>query len=146
MIRLLKYIIITLLIIFFSNTTVNAEEIIIPAIPDQDYELLANLINAEGGQSNYVSDDMCYYIGSVVLNRVADDRFPDTIHDVIYQKGQYACIWDGNFQKPVNDRSYEIAYQLLAYGSVLPKEVIWQAQFKQGNGVYIKEQNMYFCY
>lgn len=89
---------------------------------------------------------MQFYVGSVVLNRVADDRFPNTIEQVIFQKGQYACTWDGNFNQEPSERAYEIASDLLNMGSVLPSQVVFQAQFEQGSGIYIKEQNMYFCY
>jgi hypothetical protein len=89
---------------------------------------------------------MLYGVGSVVLNRVASEYFPDTMYEVIYQKGQYACTWDGNIEKEPNERAYKIAEDLLRNGSVLPANVIFQAEFKQGDGVYSKVQNMYFCY
>lgn len=28
-----------------------------------------------------------------ILNRVESEHFPDTVHDVIYQKNQYSCVW-----------------------------------------------------
>lgn len=114
-------------------------------IAQKDLELMARLINAEAG-ADYCSDDLMYYTGSVVLNRVASKQFPNTIEEVIYQKGQYACITDGNFDKKPSERAWRIAEKLLKEGSKLPKKVIFQAEFKQGKGVYLKEQNMYFCY
>jgi hypothetical protein len=59
---------------------------------------------------------------------------------------QYACILDGNIEKEPNDRAYEIAEDLLRNGSMLPENVIFQAQFEQGDGIYEKVQNMYFCF
>ena len=35
----------------------------------------------------------------VVLNRVRTDEFPDTIHDVIYQKSQFSPIANGRFDR-----------------------------------------------
>ena len=35
----------------------------------------------------------------VVLNRVADNRFPNTIHDVIYQKNQFTPVGNGRFNR-----------------------------------------------
>ena len=32
-------------------------------------------------------------VGSVVLNRVESEYYPDTIREVIYQPGQYAPTW-----------------------------------------------------
>lgn len=114
-------------------------------IDEYELYLLACLINAEAG-SNWCSDKMQYYVGSVVLNRVDSYEFPNTIYDVIYQKGQYACIDNGSINNKPCDRALRIAEDLLTNGSVLPKNVIFQAEFKQGNGTYCKEQNMYFCY
>lgn len=30
-----------------------------------------------------------------ILNRVDSEHFPDTVHDVIYQKNQFSSVWDG---------------------------------------------------
>ena len=55
-----------------------------PVMADYDNDLwyLSRVIQAESG---YCSQQMQEYVGSVVLNRVADDRFPDTIPEVIDQ-------------------------------------------------------------
>ena len=63
-----------------------------------DLYYMAHLLYAEAG-SSWCSDELQLYVGSVVLNRVESDQFPNTIRDVIYQDGQYACTWDGNFEK-----------------------------------------------
>ena len=114
--------------------------------PNSDLYILAHLINGEAGGCEWCSDAMCYYVGSVVLNRVSSDIFPDSIHDVAFQSGQYACTWDGNYDKPMLERSWTIAEDLLSNGSLLPEGVLYQANFPQGSGVYCQEQNMYFCY
>lgn len=111
----------------------------------EELRLLAHLINAEAG-SDWCSDDMQYYVGSVVLNRMASDRYPDTMYGVIYQKGQYACVDNGHINREPCNRAWRIAKDLLINGSVLPAKVIYQAEFRQGNGTYCIEQNMYFCY
>ena len=50
-----------------------------------------------------------------------------------------------------NDRAYECAKFLLENGSVLPENVVFQAEFEQGDGVYkafelTRGRKMYFCY
>ena len=50
--------------------------------------LLAKIICAEAG-SPQLSDDWRMCVGEVVLNRVASPEFPDSIHDVVYEPGQY---------------------------------------------------------
>lgn len=111
----------------------------------RDLDLLSRLIYSEGGCASYVSDDMCYGIGSVALNRVKSDVFPDTLEEVIYQSGQYACIYTHYWYEEPNERSLQIAEWLLHEGSEFPDDVLYQAEFVQGSGVYLKIQNMYFC-
>jgi hypothetical protein len=114
-------------------------------VSEEDIDLLAHLIYAEAG-SSWIPDETLYYVGSVVLNRVNSKYYPDTLYEVIYQKGQYACTWDGNIEKTPTERCYTIAEDLLINGSVLPENVLYQAQFKQGSGVYSYQDNLYFCY
>lgn len=110
----------------------------------KDLDLMARIINAECGAA-WCEDEMLYYTGSVVLNRVDDDRFPDTIEDVIYQPGQYSPTWSGSINNKPSDRCIEIAKDLLDNGSMLPSDVVFQANFTQGTEVYAKVQTMYFC-
>ena len=48
-------------------------------------------------------------VGAVVLNRVQHPSFPDTISGVIYQKGAFSCLYDGQFDQPVAESSYRAA-------------------------------------
>lgn len=74
-----------------KETTVELEEE--PAEPlatREEIELLALCVMAE-------AEGECEYgqrlVIDVVLNRVDDPHFPDTIHDVIYQKNQFAGMY-----------------------------------------------------
>jgi hypothetical protein len=114
---------------------------------ESDLYILAHLINAEAG-ATYCSDTMRYYVGSVVLNRVASSNYPNTIKGVVFDSTfgiQYACTVDGNYYKEPTEYCWEIAEYLLANGSILPSTVVFQAQFEQGTSTYAVEQNMYFC-
>ncbi|MCR5451801.1 MAG: cell wall hydrolase [Lachnospiraceae bacterium] len=53
---------------------------------EEDAYLLACLIQSEAGNQTYAGK---VAVGSVVMNRVYDSRFPGTIPSVIYQKGQF---------------------------------------------------------
>ena len=121
------------------------EKLLIEVIARNEIHFEVRPLNGEAGAS-WCTDEMIYYVGSVVLNRVESEHYPDTIEGVIFDKGQYACTWDGNYDKEPTQRCYEIAEDLLLNGSVLPKNVVFQAGFKQGSGVYKQVQNMYFCY
>lgn len=113
------------------------------AYTEDDLYILEHVI---AGECNDCGWYMKISVGSVVLNRVADDRFPDTIAEVVFQEGQYACTWDGNYYKEPNANTKEAALYLLENGSQLDPSVVWQAEFVQGNGVYDQIENMYFCY
>lgn len=57
-----------------------------------DTSLLAALIYCEAGNQSY---EGMVAVGAVVLNRVASPSFPSTIHDVIYQSGQFTPAYSG---------------------------------------------------
>lgn len=107
--------------------------------------LLARLVYAEASSE---SDEHQQAVASVVLNRMNSDKFPDSIDEVIYQRNplQYACIEDGNIDKIPDERAIKNAYYIWDNGSILPDNVLYQAEFKQGSGVYKKIGNTYFCY
>lgn len=105
--------------------------------------MLSHLIMGEAGGA---SDTCQLYAGSVVLNRIKSSKYPNTMKEVIFQKGQYSCTWDGNYDKTPTDRCIQNAKYLLEHGSVLPENVVYQAMFKQGKGVYDIVDGQYFCY
>ena len=65
-------------------------------------QLLARLINGEARGEPYQGQ---VAVGSVVLNRVKSPEFPNTIAGVIYQKGQFSCVTDGQFDKAIDPKS-----------------------------------------
>ncbi len=75
-----------------------------------DYQLLARLISAEARGESYIGQ---VAVGAVVLNRTEHPSFPDTISGVIYQKGAFSCLDDGQFDQPVSDSAYSAARDAL---------------------------------
>ena len=65
-------------------------------------DLLARLINGEARGEPYKGQ---VAVGAVVMNRVKSSEFPDTISGVIYQKGQFSCVTDGQFNKAIDEDS-----------------------------------------
>lgn len=118
---------------------------------EDDVDLLARLLTAEMGMS-WVDDEMQLYVGSVVLNRMNHPLYPDTLYDVIYDKGQYSPTWTGTINNTPDERTIANARLLLEEGSILPENVIFQANFPQGDGTYYKYYDeilgttTYFCY
>ena len=116
--------------------------------PDEVY-LMAHLIYGEAGDQD---DDCQLAVGAVVLNRVKHGRYPDTIEEVIFDDGQYACTKDGNFDREPSQQAWKNAYWLLENElsenpiEVIPYNVIYQSQFEQGSGVYKVIGSETFCY
>lgn len=75
-----------------------------------DYQLLARLISAESRGEPYAGQ---VAVGAVVLNRVEHPSFPNSISGVIYQKGAFSCIDDGQFNVAVADSAYSAARDAL---------------------------------
>ncbi|MBR4579162.1 MAG: spore cortex-lytic enzyme [Oscillospiraceae bacterium] len=71
-----------------------------------DLELLARLISAEARGEVYEGQ---VAVGAVVLNRVAHPSFPNTLSGVIYQRGAFSCLNDGQFDQPVAQSAYQAA-------------------------------------
>lgn len=118
-----------------------------PVMADYDTDLwfLSRVIQQEAG---YCSEEMMKYVGSVVLNRRNDPRFPDTIEGVITQQGQYSTASQLESQEPTQE-AINVAMDLLENGSVLPGDVIFQANFPQGYATYAtlstSYSTMFFC-
>lgn len=107
-------------------------EVVEQGVCDDDVDLLARLLTCEMGCS-WIADEQQLYVGSVVLNRVASDLFPDTLQEVIYQPGQYAPAISGWIETVQPDeRTIENARWLLENGSVLPENVLYQSTVVQG--------------
>ena len=54
-----------------------------------DYHNLAKVVQVEAAKNT--ADEYC--VAASVLNRVASDGFPNTVHEVIYAPGQYEGIY-----------------------------------------------------
>ena len=113
-------------------------------------ETLARVIHAE--ESNEVNgEEASWCAAGVVLERVYDEDYPNTIEDVIYQKGQFECTWNGGmYREEPTDVEWEIsaeAMQLyLEGGRILPEGSVYIAEFRQGAGVVNQFGNTYVCY
>lgn len=118
--------------------------------PINDRERLACVIYQEVGGSMHC-DDCRRRVADVVLNRVADPRFPNSIEGVLLQSGQYGrlswtgIIWAGRATNPNEqyavERAYRIADEILAgqHSELYGNGYVWQAGFIQG------KDNIYCC-
>lgn len=69
---------------------------------DEDLLFLANCVEAEAGNQDDLGKRL---VCDVILNRVDDPDFPDTIREVITQKYHFTSYWDGGMDrwKPTED-------------------------------------------
>ena len=131
---------------------------------EEDLILLAYTIMKEQGD-NRNSDECQSLVACVVLNRRAnggingDLHFP-SIKDIINEKGQYHFAVVNNYNislktidtSIITERCYENARRVLEGEFTCPSNVMYQATFKQGSGVYKSFYNegygntTYFCY
>ena len=127
----------------------------------EELDMLALVIYQEAG-ADTCTDKVRQMVGEVVLNRVADDRYPDTMEGVLTQVmpsgyGAYGRLhWTGivwperaSYASETHavDRAYDIAEKLLS-GSVerlLPEDTVFQAEFAQGTEVVEQDGGFYFC-
>lgn len=75
-----------------------------------NYDLLARIISAEARGEPYMGQ---VAVGAVILNRIEHPSFPDTMSGVIYQKGAFSCLDDGQFYEPVSESAYKAATDAL---------------------------------
>lgn len=75
-----------------------------------DLYLLAKLIHSEARGEPYEGQ---VAVGAVVLNRVDDAGFPNTLQGVIYQPWAFTALHDGQFNLEPNSTSYQAAQDAL---------------------------------
>jgi spore germination cell wall hydrolase CwlJ-like protein len=123
---------------------------------DELYCMAVAIYNEAG--SDQCTDEARELVGFVVLNRVNDKRYPDTIRGVLEQPGQYENLGTKGVhfaersknpsEAKALERAWETARKVLSfrYEIPIPENVLFQANFKQGIGTYMQIDNMYFCY
>ncbi|HOA97160.1 MAG TPA: spore cortex-lytic enzyme [Acetivibrio saccincola] len=77
---------------------------------NNNLNLLAHIIHGEARGEPYVGQ---VAVGAVILNRVRDSRFPNTIAGVIYQPGAFEAVADGQINLPPNETSHKAARDAL---------------------------------
>ena len=113
-------------------------------INQEDLYWLAHVIGAENGNTSY---ECQLYTGLVVVNRKNDIDFPNTIKEVVFAEGQYAVVSNNRIYMEPSEETWQIAKDiLLGKTKKIPDNVVYQAMFVQGSGVYANVDGNYFCY
>ena len=130
---------------------------------DEDIRILTTTVFHEAG---HTTEQLRQYVAQVVLNRVEDSRFPDTVKGVITQPGQYstkyATVEAANAIQATDSKNGTYYYGICEdsvkaamMGQVeMPRNVLYQANFSQGQGVWKSvyfnsgwyASTSYFCY
>ncbi|MDE6663675.1 MAG: cell wall hydrolase [Lachnospiraceae bacterium] len=95
-------------------------------LSDTDYDSLLRIVEAEAGGED---TDGKLLVANVVLNRVNNEKFPDTVTEVIMQKGQgvaqFSPTVDGRFQNvTISEETYEAVERAL-YGEDISKGALY---------------------
>ena len=88
---------------------------------DDQLYLLSKLVAAEARGESYQGQ---VAVAAVVLNRVQDSRFPDSIEDVIYQKNAFSVVKNGSISVKPTEESYKAAKEAL-YGNDPTNDAIY---------------------
>ncbi|NLN64125.1 MAG: LysM peptidoglycan-binding domain-containing protein [Clostridiaceae bacterium] len=87
----------------------------VTAYTQYEADLLARLITAEANNQPYQAK---VAVGAVVVNRVKDSRFPNTISDVIYERSagyyQFTPVANGMIYKPASEEAKKAAHEALS--------------------------------
>lgn len=137
-----------------AETTEPVTEPVIPTEPKKNYTdddlfyLAAAVCREAGGES----EEIQLLVANVVINRVNSSIYPDTIYDVLTDYRQYGMMWKYGISFPnwadqkTIDCCYDVARRILDGERVCPDNVLFQAEFKQGSGIYKQFDGFYFCY
>ncbi len=79
-------------------------------ISPEELDLLARTIHAEARGEPYIGQ---VAVGAVILNRVLSNRYPNTIHGVVYQPVQFSCVSDGQLRLQANETAFRAAREAL---------------------------------
>ena len=87
-----------------------------------DAQLLMKIAMAEAESDGIEGKAM---VMAVILNRVNDDRFPDTIEGVIFQEHQFSPVKDGRYDKAEPDIECHLALAEIEKGNYADVEALY---------------------
>lgn len=110
-----------------------------------DLDLLAALVWAEAGDQDFIGQRI---VADCVCNRASErhPEWPSTIHDVIYQSGQFSVVANGRLDQGfynATTENYEAA-RLALSGDLYDPNVIYFSMYYCANGVFAYQHGDHF--
>lgn len=101
-VSLIAVVALTVAIIMSLNSNNNVVEAASSSNSTSDVQLIARAINGEARGEPYEGQ---VAVGAVILNRVKDPNFPNTVAGVIYEPGAFTAVSDGQINVPISEGS-----------------------------------------
>lgn len=103
-------------------------------LSERDYETLLKIVEAEAGTEDLEGKLL---IANVVLNRVEDERFPDSVTEVVYQcaggKAQFSPVSNGKIHRVKISPETEEAVELAVWGKDISEGALYFAARRAAN-------------
>ena len=124
------------LVLLCQPVQVEAHERQCPPPIEITYEEAQELLEIAFCEAGNQGVDGQLYVMSVIWNRVNDPAFPDNIHDVIHQRGQFATAGMSKAE-PTWETHYALA--LLEMGNCTPEIIAFERTESNVLDVYFSE-------
>lgn len=112
------------------------------AVSDADLHLMAAIIECEAGGESYEGK---VGVGAVIMNRIRSSRFPNTLSEVVYQRGQFTPAASGKLasvlSRGASQACYDAARDVFAGANTIGDRLFFHAG--GGRGLTIGNQTFY---
>ena len=111
-------------------------------LSEEDIDLLARIIWLEARGESFEGQQA---VAEVVFNRMLSEYFPDTLHEVIYEKNQFTTADNVHSADPCSTQ-YMAIEAALNGPNILPLDVVFFSRAPQNDNIWGSIGNHVFCY
>lgn len=118
-------------------------------LDEENYEILLRIVESEAGGED---EDGKLLVANVVLNRVNNDKFPDTVQDVVFQRSggvtQFSPVSSGKIWKVEISEETIQAVERAIYGEDISQGALYFASRQYANSTKMKwfDNNLTFLF
>ena len=113
------------------NVSEREEHII---LSDEDYEVRLRIVGEEAGGED---EEGKMLVANVVLNRVNNDKFPDTVKEVVFQRekgrAQFSPVYNGRYERVKISEGTKQAVERVLSGEDISQGALYFAARKYAN-------------